>query len=112
MSEFTKGELELCSDSLGLAQIEGKTIFVVFPSMCNTPEDLVLRIANSKELVLRWNSQPDLLEACKKLLLYSNCNSQCADRKEAEKLAKVAIAKTTRKRGLIPKPSQKQIYAD
>jgi len=54
--KHTKGEINLCSDSLGLAQIEGKTIFVVFPCMCNTPKDLALRVANSKELVHRWNA--------------------------------------------------------
>jgi len=67
MSKHTKDELKLCPDFVGLAQIEGKTVFVVLPSMCNTPADLALRVANGNELVRRWNSQPDLLEACEKV---------------------------------------------
>ena len=90
MNEFTKGELELCSDSLGLAQIEGKIIFVVFPSMCNTPEDLALRIANSKELVRRWNSQPDLLKALEEALKESH-------NPKVERILDVAIAKAAHK---------------
>ena len=33
----------------------------------------------------------DLLEACERLLLYSGCNSQCADRKEAQAFARTTI---------------------
>lgn len=38
-------------------------------------------------------SRKELAEALEKLLLYSDCSPHCADRKEAEKLAKATIEK-------------------
>ena len=53
---------------------------------CNAEEDE----ARAKELVRRWNSQPDLLEACEKAFEESH-------NPKVEKILEAAIEKATRK---------------
>ena len=68
MSEFTKGKLiaEVKQSDLGgenpRCSIGIKGGKILFHSTYENS------IANSKEFVRRWNSQPDLLEACKGLM--------------------------------------------
>lgn len=69
MAKFTKGELEI---------IEGIKIYITPTEadeiICEIPYDYAKDfnkteqelLANAKELVRRWNSQPDLYAACKR----------------------------------------------
>ena len=70
MSEFTKGELEeiqSCCNSIDLISKEDGSI-VAQITECEEDELSNIQRANAKELIHRWNSQPDLLEACKGLV--------------------------------------------
>uniref|UniRef100_A0A6M3KM01 Uncharacterized protein n=1 Tax=viral metagenome TaxID=1070528 RepID=A0A6M3KM01_9ZZZZ len=64
MSEAKHTKLEIYEEFAGLAQIDGKTIFVVMPTLIENTDDLVLRKANTEELLRRWNNHDDLVAAC------------------------------------------------
>lgn len=64
---FTKGKLEeiqTCCNCIDLLSKEdGKIVAQIME--CDDDELSNTQIANAKELVRRWNSHDDLLEACK-----------------------------------------------
>ena len=89
MSEFTKDEMEIFFQ-------DGKMYLE-----CNAPSGKVRlaemtmghrtdSVADAEELVRRWNSQPDLLEALEKIY-------ECGSIMKAEQLANAAIEKATHK---------------
>ena len=92
MSEFTKGELEenqSCCNSIDLISKEDGSI-VAQITECEEDELSNIQRANAKELVRRWNSQPDLLKACEKAFEESHSP-------KVEKILEAAIAKATHK---------------
>lgn len=91
---YTKGELKL-GHIINLAQIDGKTIFVVMPAHCNTAKEILQVKANGKELIRRWNSQPDLLDNLKMLVALLCHPGSFVSAKDIEK-AKAAIAKASK----------------
>ena len=103
MSEFTKGELkevvECCNAISLLSKEDGSQVAQV---MDEEGDDLTdIQKANAKELVRRWNSQPDLLEACieaQKVFGFIAENYKSAPHfPNAERLVEAAIAKATHK---------------
>ena len=92
MSEFTKGELEenqSCYNSIDLISKEDGSI-VAQITECEEDELSNIQRANAKELIHRWNSQPDLLEACEEAFEESH-------NPKVEKILEAAIAKATPK---------------
>lgn len=95
MAEFTKGELK-----------QGKSNTLLYINGVNFGDVLVGGLpheeceANARELVRRWNSQPDLYEACKRMLGAMRCDElNCGRvfdddlRKEVKEKAEAALAK-------------------
>lgn len=69
---FTEGKLELCENFSGLAQIDGKTVFVVMPNNCETVNDIKTRKDNGKRLLQCWNGYDELYRACEKAMSMLN----------------------------------------
>lgn len=98
MAEYTKGELTLAGNCY-LKDKNGKIVMTT-SHMYGLPAEQ--QWANTKEFLRRWNSQPDLLDACKAWMLVESemaDNHPCPDlnlraqyRKNAVKLTTAAIA--------------------
>ena len=92
MSEFTKDEMIAMQNNLGLGH-RGDIILTTQKRIDDNKEPIAKDIFNeayAKELVRRWNSQPDLLKTLEKIY-------ECGSIMKAEQLANAAISKATHK---------------